>query len=76
MAKKERKNTICPAGNWPASLMNDCMPTNTAIDATFNAIAVSGRDSEVFRRRHCAVASWIADQMRNGVVGISIWVMP
>ena len=38
MAKNERKNTICPAGNWPAALMHVDMPTKIATDAILRAI--------------------------------------
>ena len=39
-AKKERKNTISPAGTWPASLIDVDMPTKMATEATLSAMPV------------------------------------
>ena len=51
MAKKERKKTISPAGNWPAALMKVDMPTKIATEATFSAMPVSVLVRRSRRRR-------------------------
>ena len=45
IAKKERKKTICPAGNCPEALMQVCMPTKKATETIFRPMPTSGLET-------------------------------
>ena len=76
IAKNERKNTIWPAGTSPAALMQVDMPTKIATETTFSPIPTSGLEAGWCVGLNCFPPHWIADQMRAGVAGISMWPMP